>query len=245
MAVAGVAITVVAAISTEFSVREVFDKLTNTNPVLSALPHADFSQVLSPRTRQAFLETLRLAILAAIAGSVVSLPFALLCTKVGSPWWPVRALARTVSGVIRSIPEVIWASLFVAGVGIGALPGLLALFFFTIAVVTKLTADTIDAIDLGPVEAADASGAGHAASLRTAVVPQILPAFTSYALYAFELNIRGSAVLGFVGAGGIGSRIQFFQNQNDWERMWGITVMFIAVVFVLDRVSTFLRRRLL
>ena len=80
--------------------------------------------------------------------------------------------------------------------------------------------------------------------LRTAVVPQILPAFSSYALYAFELNIRGSAVLGFVGAGGIGNRIQFFHGQNDWERMWGIVVMFILVVFVIDRASTLLRRRL-
>jgi phosphonate transport system permease protein len=145
---------------------------------------------------------------------------------------------------VRAVPEVLWAALFVAAVGIGALPGLLALFFFTIAVVTKLTADTLDGIDMGPVEAAEAAGAGHAQMLRASVVPQILPAFSSYALYAFELNIRGSAVLGFVGAGGIGNRIQFFQGQNDWERMWGIVVMFIVVVFVIDRLSTLIRRRL-
>ena len=95
------------------------------------------------------------------------------------------------------------------------------LFFFSIAVVTKLTADTLDGIDVGPLEAANASGARHSQMLRTAIVPQILPAYASYSLYAFELNLRASSVIGFVGAGGIGQRIQFFQSQNNWEAVWG------------------------
>lgn len=242
--VAAVAITVLAVRATEFSVIEIFDTIGNKNPVLQALPHAELSQIFSPRSRTAFLETLRVAVLASIAGSIVSLPLALLSTRFGAPWLPLRAFVRLVSGIIRAIPELLWAMLFVAGVSFGALPGLLALFMFTIAVVTKLTADTLDGIDTGPLEAADAAGAGRAQMLRTAVLPQILPAYSSFVLYAFELNIRASAVLGFIGAGGIGTRIQFFQGQNDWERMWGITVMFIAVVFVIDRISTLLRRRL-
>ncbi len=119
----------------------------------------------------------------------------------------MRVVVRGVSNVIRAFPDILWALLFVAAVGIGALSGLLALFFFSIAVVTKLTADTLDGIDIGPLEAANASGARHSQMLRTAVVPQILPAYASYALYAFELNLRASSVIGFVGAGGIGQRI--------------------------------------
>jgi phosphonate transport system permease protein len=151
---------------------------------------------------------------------------------------------RTVCNIIRAFPDILWALLFVAAVGIGALSGLLALFFFSIAVVTKLTADTLDGIDTGPLEAADAGGARHSQMLRTAVVPQILPAYASYALYAFELNLRASSVIGLVGAGGIGQRIQFFQSQNNWEAVWGIVVMFVIVVFIVDRISTLLRRRL-
>ena len=75
-------------------------------------------------------------------------------------------------------------------------------------------------------------------------MPQILPAYSSFALYDFELNLRASAVLGLVGAGGIGLRLKFFQNQQRWEQLWGLVVMFFIVVFVVERLSVSLRRRL-
>ena len=187
------------------------------NPVISAIPHTDLDQLFSPRTRAAFLETLRIAVLAR-RRCLVALPLSLLSTRFGAP--TVRVVVRGVSNIIRAFPDILWALLFVAAVGIGVLPGLLALFF-SIAVVTKLTADTLDGIDVGPLEAANASGARHSQMLRTAIVPQILPAYASYSLYAFELNLRASSVIGFVGAGGIGQRIQFFQSQNNWEAVWG------------------------
>jgi phosphonate transport system permease protein len=230
---------------TGFSLRSVFEQFGNRNPVVSAIPHTDFDQLFSPRTRAAFIETLRLAVLATSAGVLVALPLSLWSSRVGAPNATVRVVVRGVSNVIRAFPDILWALLFVAAVGIGALSGLLALFFFSIAVVTKLTADTLDGIDVGPMEAAGASGASHGQVLRTAVVPQILPAYASFALYAFELNLRASSVIGFVGAGGIGRRIQFFQSQNDWEAIWGIVVMFLIVVFVVDRISTWLRRKLI
>jgi phosphonate transport system permease protein len=229
---------------TGFSLRAVFDKFSNENPVISAIPDTEFGQMFSPRTRAAFVETLRLAVLGTSAGVIVAMPLALWSTRFGAPNATIRVVVRSVSNVIRAFPDILWALLFVAAVGVGALPGLLSLFFFSIAVVTKLTADTLDGIDVGPLEAANASGARHNQMLRTAVVPQILPAYASYALYAFELNLRASSVIGFVGAGGIGQRIQFFQSQNNWEAIWGIVVMFVIVVFIVDRISTLLRRRL-
>lgn len=244
-----VALTVITAwnwkYGTGFSPAEVVRKLSNNNPVLSAIPHAEFSQMFSPRSRNAFVETLRLAVLGSVSGVLVALPLALWSTRFGAPNRVVLIVVRVVSNVIRAFPDILWAVLFVAAVGIGALPGLLALFLFSIAVVTKLTADTLDGIDMGPVEAAHASGARHSQMLRTAVVPQILPAYASYALYAFELNLRASVVLGLVGAGGIGQRIETFRNQPAWEKVWGLVVMFVIVVFVVDRVSTLLRRRLI
>jgi phosphonate transport system permease protein len=153
-------------------------------------------------------------------------------------------ILRSISNVIRAIPDLLWAGLFVLGVGIGALPGLLALFFFSLAVMVKLTADTLDGIDMGPVEAAEAAGASHAQMLRTAVVPQILPAFSSYALYDFELNLRASAVLGLVGAGGIGNRLDFFRNRGQWDKLWGLVFMFFLVVMVVEWVSVRIRRKL-
>jgi len=138
----------------------------------------------------------------------------------------------------------LWALLFVSAVGIGALSGLLALLFFSIAVISKLTADTLDAIDRDPVEAAVASGATNTKMLRTAVVPQILPSYVSFVLYGFEINLRASAVIGLVGAGGIGERIQFFQGRGEWDKLWGLVILFFVVVFVVERLSVFFRRRL-
>lgn len=227
-----------------FSIGEIFEKFSNPNPVISAIPNADLGQLFSERSRAGFVETLRLAVLGTVAGALVALPLALWSTRFGAPNRLMLVVVRIVSNVIRAFPDILWALLFVAAVGIGPLPGLLALFFFSIAVVTKLTADTLDGIDMGPLEAADASGARHTQMLRTAVIPQILPAYSSFVLYAFELNLRASAVIGLVGAGGIGARINFFRSQNDWEKVWGIVVMFVIVVFFVDRLSTVLRRRL-
>lgn len=248
VAIAMVALTVVTTwdwkYGTGLSIREIFSKLSNENPVIDAIPNTDFGQLASPRTRRAFVETLRLAVLGTVFGSVVALPLALASTRFGAPSRAVRIVARGIANVVRALPDILWALLFVAAVGGGALPGLIALFLFTIAVVTKLTADTLDGIDMGPIEAANASGASQIQMLRTAAVPQILPAYMSYVLYAFELNLRSSAVLGIVGAGGIGERLETFRQLQQWERLWAIVVMFIVVVFIVDRISTLVRRRL-
>lgn len=243
-----VAFTVITALDwrygTGFSLTEIFTKLTNNNPVMKALGHIEWSQLWSARTRNAFVDTLRVSVIATIAGSTVALLLGLWSTRIGAPFVAVRWFVRVISSIVRAIPDIVWALIFVAAVGTGNLPGLLALFLFTIAVVTKLTADTVDGIDPGPIEAADASGATHNQKLRTAVVPQILAAYASYVLYAFELNLRGAAVLGIVGAGGIGERLETFRTFNQWNRVWAIVVLFVIVVFIVDRLSTLLRRRL-
>ncbi len=162
----------------------------------------------------------------------------------GAPNRVVRWTAKVYADVIRAIPDVLWALLFVAMVGIGVLPGVLALVFFSMAVTTKLTSDVLDGIDLGPVEAADATGAGHTQMLRTAIVPQILPSYSSFLLYSFELNLRASAVLGLVGAGGIGNLIDFYRNLGRWAEVWGIIALFFIVTFFVERLSVSFRRRL-
>lgn len=246
--VGAVALTFVTAWDWEYgvglSLAEVWEDLSRSNAPMRGLTNPDFGQIFSERSRGPFLETLRVAVLSTAAGGLVALLLALWSTRFGAPNRPVLFIVRTFNNVIRAFPDLLWALLFVAAVGIGALSGLLALFFFSIAVVTKLTADTLDGIDMGPLEAAHAAGAGHSQMLRTAVVPQILPAYTSFLLYGFELNLRASAVIGLVGAGGIGRRIDFFRGRGDWEQLWGLVFMFFLVVFVVERISVVFRRRL-
>lgn len=243
-AAATVAMTVVTAWSVGFSLADLVTNLGRENPVLDGLLDPDWGQITSDRSRGKFLETVQLAVLGTLIGATASLPLAVWTTAYGNPVRWLRGVLRVVNSVIRSIPDLLWALIFVAAVGIGALPGLLALIFFSLAVTTKLTSDTLDGIDMGPVEAANASGATLPQMLRTAVVPQILPAYTSFVLYNFELNLRASAVLGLVGAGGIGQRIEFFRGRGEWEQLWGLVFMFFLVVFLVERLSVTLRRRL-
>lgn len=245
-----IVMTIVTWRATGFTLGGIVSNLTRDNAAMEAVTSPDFGQIWSDNSRQAFIETLRLAIIGTVTGSAVALPVALWSSRIGNPDLASRVVLRSFNNIIRAIPELLWALLFVAAVGIsggGALAGVLALFFFSLAVTTKLTYDTLDGIDMGPVEAAHASGATYTQMLRTAVIPQILPSYTSFVLYNFELNLRASAVLGLVGAGGIGERIEYFRNASpaNWEAVWGIVFMFFLVVFVVERFSVTLRRRLI
>ena len=228
-----------------FSLSDIVDGLTRPNAPMRGLLNIDLSVLLGSRVRDAFLETLQMALIGTICGVLVALPLALFNSRLGAPNRLAYGVVKLFNNVIRSFPELLWALLFVAAVGVGALPGILALFCFSIAVVTKLTSDMIDGIDPGPVEAARASGAGHLQMLRTAVVPQILPGYTSFAMYCFELNLRASAVLGLVGAGGVGERLEFFRGRGEWPEVWGIVAGFVIVVIIVEQISMALRRRLL
>lgn len=239
-----VVLTVVAARNVDFSLSAIVENFSRKNSPVEGLLSPEFSQIWKPRSRRAFVETFQLAVLGTIVGSALALPMALWSTRFGNPYTPVRMAIRTFNSIIRSIPDLLWALLFVAAVGIGALAGLLALVFFSLAVTTKLTSDTLDGIDPGPIEAAYASGASLTQMLRVAVFPQIQAAYASFVLYNFELNLRASAVLGLVGAGGIGARFEFFRGRGDWSAVWGLVFMFFLVVFFVERLSVSLRRRL-
>ncbi|MEM7340205.1 MAG: phosphonate ABC transporter, permease protein PhnE [Actinomycetota bacterium] len=237
-------ITVLAGWAVDFDLSGLITDLTRPNSVIEGLLSPDWAQIWSERSRRAFVETLQLAVLGTAGGSIVALALALYATDYGAPHPSVRITLRLINSVIRSLPDLLWALLFVSAVGIGALSGLLALFFFSIAVISKLTSDTLDGVDRAPIEAAVASGATNTEMLRTAVLPQILPSYVSFVLYGFEINLRASAVIGLVGAGGIGERIQFFQGRGEWDKLWGLVILFFLVVFVVEQISSFFRRRL-
>ena len=191
-----------------------------------------------------WLETLYIAIIAGLIGNGVALFLSLLASKVSSPNRGMYLLFKNALSVLRSLPDVAYALFFVAAVGSGPLAGIIALIFFNIGVNAKLTSETIDGVDIGPIEAADAAGANRFQRAWAAVVPQIMPNYTSYSLYVFELNLRASLVIGYVGAGGIGQVIQVQFARFNFENVGAIVVALFVIVFVLDRVSIFLRRRL-
>lgn len=196
------------------------------------------------RVRTPWLETVYIAVIASLIGCALALPFSLLASKVTAPNRAAYQFCKTLLSVIRSLPDVAYGLLMVAFVGTGALGGILALIFFNIGIAAKLTSETVDAIDLGPIEAAQASGANRIQTSWVSVVPQILPNYLAYSLYVFELNIRASVVIGLVGGGGIGNVIRVQLQQFNFGNVGTIIVALFVLVFVLDRVSISLRRRL-
>jgi phosphonate transport system permease protein len=198
----------------------------------------------APRTIGPFIETFQIAILATAIGCSLALPLALLASRVTAPNAGAYAGVRSVLNAIRSLPDVLYAMIFVASAGFGPLAGVLALIFFNLGITAKLLSETCDAIDLGPVEAANAAGANRLQSAAQAVIPQILPNYIAYSLYVFELNVRASLVLGFVGAGGIGTLLVTQINRFLYPNASVIIILTFLIVFTLDQLSIALRRRL-
>ncbi len=195
------------------------------------------------RVWDAWVQTVAIAIVASFVGVLVGLVFAFMASRVTNPSGRLYRATKVGLSILRSLPDIAYVLIFVALVGIGSLAGILALILFNIGIAAKLTAETIDAVDLGPIEAADASGAGTWGRSRWAVLPQILPNYLSYCLYIFELNIRASVVIGIAGGGGIGQVIQVQFSRFNYENVAAVTVAIFVIVFAIDQLSQFVRRR--
>jgi phosphonate transport system permease protein len=197
-----------------------------------------------PDTLGPLLETFQMAVIASAVGCAVALPVSFLASRVTTPNMATYLADRGILSIVRAIPDILYALIFVAAVGIGPLAGILALFFFNIGVVAKLLSETVDAVDTGPIEATRAAGGTGLQSSRWAVLPQVLPNYVAYSLYTFELNIRASTVLGFVGAGGLGLLLNTQRAFFRYDNLAVIIVELFVLVFAIEFLSIWLRRKL-
>lgn len=218
------------------------ESITRGAGILGELLNPDWD--ILPRTFQPMLETIQMAIVAAAIGCAVALPVAFVVSRVTAPNRPTLFAGRAVLSVVRAIPDILYALVFVAAVGIGALAGITALVLFNIGVVAKLLSETVDSVDTGPIEAARAGGGNRIQTVRWAVLPQVLPNYVAYSLYTFELNIRASTVIGITGAGGIGNFLFTQYRLFQWDNVSVIVVELFVMVFLIELVSISLRRRL-
>jgi phosphonate transport system permease protein len=157
----------------------------------------------------------------------------------------VRILARRFLEFCRTVPEIVFALVFVFAFGLGAVPGVLAIAIHTAGALGKLYAEVVENIDLKPVEGATASGASWVQMVRFAVIPQVLQNFVSYTLLRFEINFRGASVLGFVGAGGIGKELLSSIRQFYYADVSAILLLIIVTVVVIDTLTERLRHALI
>jgi phosphonate transport system permease protein len=161
-----------------------------------------------------------------------------------TPGKPKRFIARRFLEFCRTVPEIVFALIFVVAFGLGPVPGVLAIMIHTLGALGKLFAEVVENVDMKPVEGALASGATRWQAIRYAVVPQVLPNFASYALLRFEINVRGASVMGFVGAGGIGQDLIEAIRKFYYSDVSAILILIIVTVMVIDLLTERLRHRL-
>ena len=176
-------------------------------------------------------------------GVLLSIPFAVMAARNIAPM-PIYVIGRAVIIVSRSFHPVIVAILFVAAVGFGPLAGILTLTLYSIGFVGKLLAEEIEEINWGQVEAMKAAGAGYVAILFYAVFPQILPRQVGLSMYQLDSNLRASAVVGIVGAGGIGGTLMNAFGRYDYDFAFAILLIIIAVILLSEGVSGWVRKKI-
>ncbi len=192
----------------------------------------------------ALIETMHIATLGTAVTVVIAFPIAFLAarnTTINIVTW---SIARFILVASRSVNTVVWALLFVAIFGPGPVAGIWAIAFRSIGFMGKLTAEAIEEIDQGAVEAIEATGASRLQVLMIGILPQVLPVIYGTTVYRWDINIRESTVLGFVGAGGIGILLYSTMNLFRWEQVSVLLIAIFAVVLISEFVSAAVRQRI-
>ncbi|GKQ43217.1 phosphonate ABC transporter, permease protein PhnE [Companilactobacillus sp. RD055328] len=209
--------------------------------LLTQMAHPDWAYtkyILSP-----LLETIQMAVIGTSIGTIVALPVSFIAARTVIKNKFVTGIVRFFLNLMRTLPDLLLAALFVAIVGIGPVAGVATLAVFSFAMISKLFYEAIETIDIGSIEALTTSGANKIQIIMIAIIPQVLNNFISYFLYTFEINVRASTVLGYLGAGGIGVYLQRSLSSFRYDQTAVIIIAIFVVVVVIDTLSNVLREK--
>lgn len=197
-----------------------------------------------PRALFEMWRSISMAWIGALLCVIVSIPLGILAAREVGPAW-LRTILRVVFAVIRAFPEVVIAIILLTVTGLTPFTGALALAISGIGQQSKWTYETIESLPSGSAEAVRAAGGNVAEVTRWALWPAAAPSIVSFALYRFEINIRTSAVLGLVGAGGIGSMLSNYTNYREWDTVGMLLIVVVVVTMIVDLISGAIRRRIM
>ena len=204
-------------------------------PNLSYIPKS----VIKP-----LIETIQMSVTGTFVGCAVALPVSILSSSNINHNRVTLGFFRFILAVLRSVPTVIYALVLALIFALGAFAGTAAISLFTLGIVAKMMYESVETIDMGPFEAMQSFGATTFQSFWTACMPQILPTYLDNCLYCFELNVRASAILGYVGAGGIGLLINDRVGFKRYQDVGAIIFALFIVVFLIDLFSDWARTKL-
>ena len=198
-----------------------------------------FGKVVDP-----LLDTIKMSIIGSFLGATLALPVAVLAStninRSGVVVWILRILLM----IIRTLPTLIIAKFAALVFGLGTFAGTVAIIVFTFGIIAKMMYESIETIDMGAFEAMESFGANKFQAFWSACMPQILPTYLSYCLYSLEMNIRAAAILGYVGAGGLGLLINERIGWRDYHGLGMVLLALFVVVLIIENTSQYLRRKL-
>lgn len=190
-------------------------------------------------------ETIMIAYVGTLTGAILAFIGSFLCSQNLVRSTLLRVSIKRLLEFTRTVPDIVFAMIFVIAFSLGALPGVLAITVHTTGALGKLFSEVVESIDMKPVEGIAATGGSWFSQIRFGVVPQVLSNFASYALLRFEVNVRGAAVIGFVGAGGIGQELIVAIRKFFYSDVSAILAMIVIAVMIIDTLSEKLRHRML
>lgn len=231
---------------TEVDLRALLTKFENAMGILRGLAHPSASVLGEGLVL--LVQTLFLAFMAtAFAIPVAFLLSFLAARNLTRHSWSLRSLylfLRALMNFARAVEPLVWALVFISWVGIGPFAGVLALWVHSVAALVKLYSEQIESIDPGPLEAITATGANFLQVLRYGVVPQVIPPFLSFTIYRWDINVRMSTIIGFVGGGGIGYILKPRVDLGHWGEVGTLVFLIAGAVWLMDVLSARLRERL-
>lgn len=241
--VIGLIIAVAIAVNvTGFSLSTLFDRGNQFFVILKDMFPPDLSyasKVVTP-----LIETIKMSILGSIIGSFIAIPFAMLSAVNITKSKVVIVIVRFVLSITRTLPTLIIALLATYFVGLGTFAGTVAITIFTFGLVVKMLYEKIETVDMGPFEAMEAVGATRLKAFIGAIMPQIASSYVSICLYSLEINVRYAAILGYVGAGGIGVILNEKIGWRQYDQVGMILVMLFITVVIIENASKYVRERL-
>lgn len=227
---------------TGFSLATIVNRFPKLMDLMKKLFQPDWS--FFPKVIGPLVDTIKMSILGTVIGCACALPVAVLASSNIDHNKLVVSLLRVVLGLIRTLPTLVIALVCALIFSLGTFSGTVAIAIFTFGVVSKMLYESIETIDMGPFEAMEALGANKFQAFWSACVPQILPVYLSHCLYCFEMNVRASAILGYVGAGGLGITINERIGWRDYNSLGMVLLSLFVVVTFIEFFSAYLRKKL-
>ncbi|WP_026651514.1 phosphonate ABC transporter, permease protein PhnE [Butyrivibrio proteoclasticus] len=189
-------------------------------------------------------DTVKMSLIGSLVGSLLSVPFAMLASTNVCKNRVVVSIVRLMFSIVRTLPTIVTALIATLFFGLGTLAGTIAIAVFSFAYIGKLTYEEIETVDMGSFEAMEAMGSTKTRAFITAIIPQVLPFFLSNCLFNFEGNVRYAAILGYVGAGGIGILLNERMSLKDYSSVGMMLISLLITVFIIESISRYFRKKL-